>query len=335
MKFSTLLLTTASCALMIASSHISAQDAPSGDSVLVTVDGTPITLSEMQEMLISRYGRQLQQVPPEQRAMLQQRAQQMVMEDLVSRTLLLNSATKEGIKVSDKEMDERIADISKGFDGEMTLEQVLESAGMKLDEMKSRLEEDVKVGKLVEKVTEEIKEPTEDAVKKYFEENSSEFEQPASVTASHILVSTRGITDPIQLATKEALVKDLMKELKSEESKSFEALATEHSDCPSKAEGGSLGEFGKGQMVPEFEEAAFTQKVGEIGEPVKTQFGYHIIKVTDKKDSKKLAFADVQKDLTEKLLQEKKREKMSTYVEGLRKEADIVVPGAPEAPAAE
>lgn len=335
MKFSTLLLTTAACALMIASSHISAQDAPTGDSVLVTVDGTPITLSEMQEMLISRYGRQLQQVPPEQRAMLQQRAQQMVMEDLVSRTLLLNSATKEGIKVSDKEMDERIADISKGFDGEMTLEQVLESAGMKLDEMKSRLEEDVKVGKLVEKVTEEIKEPTEEDVKKYFEENSSEFEQPASVTASHILVSTRGITDPIQLATKEALVKDLMKELKSEESKSFEALATEHSDCPSKAEGGNLGEFGKGQMVPEFETAAFTQKVGEIGEPVKTQFGYHIIKVTDKKDSKKLAFADVQKDLTEKLLQEKKREKMSTYVEGLRKKADIVVPGAPEAPAAE
>ena len=319
-------------ALIFTFSLASAQDVPAEDSVLVTVDGTPIKMGEMEEMLMSRFGRQLQQVPPEQRTVIMQRAQQTVMEDLVSRILLINSATKEGIKVSEKEMEVRIAEIMKGLTGGMTLDQVLESAGMKLDEMKARLEQDVKVGKLVEKVTKGVNPPTEVEVKKYFDEHPDEFEQPSTVKASHILVSTRDITDPIQLATKEALVIDLQKQLKSKASKSFEELAMAHSDCPSKAQGGNLGEFGKGQMIPEFEEAAFAQEVGVIGQAVKTQFGYHIIKVTGKKESKKLAFAEVQEKLTTKIHEEQKREKVSTYIEGLRKEAKIVVPNAPEVP---
>ena len=336
MKYSLLLMAVTANALITLVSLVSAQDAPTEaptmDSVIVTVDGTPITMGEMQEMLMSRFGPQLQQVPAEQRTMILQQAQQMVMEDLVSRILLINSANKEGIKVSEKEIDDRIADITKGLTGGMTLDQVLEAAGMKLADMKVRLERDVKVGKLVEKVTKGVNPPSEVEVKKYFDENPDKFERPATIKASHILVSTKDITDPIQLATKEALVADLQKQLKSKDSKSFEELAAAHSDCPSKAKGGDLGEFGKGQMVPEFEKAAFAQKVGEIGPAVKSPFGYHIIKVTEKKESKKLAFAEVQENLTTKIHEEQKREKVSGYIEGLRKEAKIVVPGAPKVP---
>ena len=332
MKFFVLLMAAAANALILLPSFASAEEAPGMDSVIVTVDGTPITMGEMQEMLMSRFGRQLQQVPAEQRAMIVQQAQQMVMEDLVSRTLLVNSADKKGIKVSEKEMDDRIAEIEKGLSGGMTLDQVLEAAGMNLAQMRVRLEKDVKVGKLVAKVTEEVKPPTAGEVKKYFDEHPDEFEKPTTVQASHILVSTKGITDPIQLATKKALVDDLQKQLKAEDSKSFEELASAHSDCPSKAQGGNLGEFGKGQMVPEFEKAAFAQKVGEVGPTVKTEFGYHIIKVTDKKEATKLAFAEVQENLSTKIYEEQKREKVSTYLEGLRKEAKIVVPEVPKVP---
>jgi parvulin-like peptidyl-prolyl isomerase len=89
------------------------------------------------------------------------------------------------------------------------------------------------------------------------------------IRASHILVPT--------LNQAEFLLKEI------EKGKSFEELAKKYSSCPSGHEGGDLGFFGKGQMVPEFEKEAFSLKIGEISKPVKTQFGYHLIKVTDKK----------------------------------------------------
>ncbi|MDP4582703.1 MAG: peptidylprolyl isomerase [Verrucomicrobiales bacterium] len=166
-------------------------------------------------------------------------------------------------------------------------------------------------------------------MKKYFEEHPEEFAQKASIDASHILISTQGITEPAQLAAKEKAAKELREELVAKKGENFGEMAGVHSDCPSKAEGGNLGEFEKGQMVPEFEAAAFAQEVGAIGETVKTQFGYHIIKVNGKKEAKTLAYADVQKDLTERLAQESKSAKMGAYVEALREGAKIVQPNAP------
>lgn len=117
---------------------------PTDDPTVVTIDETVIKLSEMQEMLMNRFGRQLQQVPPDQQKEVMQRAQQMVMEDLISRTLLLNAADKQGIKITEKELDERITEVTAGLSGDMTLDQVLASAGMTLEEMKARLSEDSK-----------------------------------------------------------------------------------------------------------------------------------------------------------------------------------------------
>jgi peptidyl-prolyl cis-trans isomerase C len=302
--------------------------------VILEVDGTPITVLDVRELFTARYGRQFEQMPQEQRAMIEPQIQQMVMNELIQKTLLTNAAEKEGMKVEKAEIDESMKEIAAQVPEGETLEDFAKSAGVSLDRIREQITIDTKIRKLYEKVTAEVKAPEAAEVKKYFEEHPEEFEQKASVEASHILISTQGIEDPTQLAAKEKIAKELREEIVAKKGENFAEMATLHSDCPSKAQGGDLGEFEKGQMVPEFETAAFAQEIGAVGECVKTQFGYHIIKVSGKKEAKTLAFADVEKDLSATLLDQRKSEKMGAYVKDLRDKAKIVQPGAPEAPGA-
>ena len=154
-----------------------------------------------------------------------------------------------------------------------------------------------------------------------------------SVEAAHILISTQGV-EASQVAAKEKIAKELREEIVAKKGENFAEMAGLHSDCPSKAQGGDLGEFEKGQMVPEFEKAAFSQEVGAIGDLVKTDFGYHIIKVNGRKPAKTLSFDEVKADLGKDLLEDAKNEKMGAYLKDLRDKAKIVQPNAPAPEAA-
>ena len=116
---------------------------------------------------------------------------------------------------------------------------------------------------------------TDEEVAAYYEENKQQFTKGETVSAKHILVDS------------EEKCTSVLESITSGE-KAFEDAAKEASTCPSGARGGDLGEFGKGQMVKEFEEAAFAAEIGHVVGPVKTQFGYHLIKVEDKKTQKPL-----------------------------------------------
>ena len=175
--------------------------------------------------------------------------------------------------------------------------------------------------------------PDDAEVKKYYDEHPEEFKQDETVKASHILISTQGITDEAEIAKKKADAEAIRAQLVEAKGENFAELATAHSDCPSKARGGDLGDFGRGQMVPEFEKAAFSQDIGAVGEMVETQFGYHIIQVTEKNAATEMAYADVKEDLAEGLFEQKKSQTMQTYLEGLRENAKIEQPGQPAPPA--
>lgn len=130
-------------------------------------------------------------------------------------------------------------------------------------------------------------------IKAYYEANTSQFTAGEQVKAKHILVE------------EEATAKKIAEEIAG--GKSFEDAAKEYSTCPSKERGGDLGYFGAGQMVPEFEKAAFEGAAGEVIGPVKTQFGYHLILVEDKKEKKILPLEQVRAQLETTLLQQKKQ----------------------------
>lgn len=128
----------------------------------------------------------------------------------------------------------------------------------------------------------------------YFDAHPAQFQAGEQVKASHILVDS------------EEAAKKAAKEIAA--GKAFSDAAREYSTCPSKEKGGDLGYFGKGQMVPEFERAAFGAQAGETVGPVQTQFGYHLIRVEDKKQEEGVRFSDIKEQLKEKLLQQKKQE---------------------------
>jgi len=161
----------------------------------------------------------------------------------------------------------------------------------------------------VDKMLEGVEATDEDA-RKFYTENSNQFAQPAQIRASHILVEN------------DEEMKKVIAEI--EGGKSFEDAAKEFSTCPSKERGGDLGFFGEGQMVPEFEKVAFATEVGKVSEPVKTQFGVHIIKVEAKNPESMIPFEDVLDQLKAYLQNQKRSEAYQAELSRLKEKYKIV-----------
>lgn len=149
----------------------------------------------------------------------------------------------------------------------------------------------------------------ENEVKEYYEKNEQQFVTGESAKALHILVKT------------EEEAKKIEEEINA--GKSFEDAAKEYSQCPSKENGGDLGFFERGKMVPEFEEAAFTLEIGVVSEPVKTQFGYHLIKVVEKKESSVIPFEQVQYQIKDFVLRNKQNEEYKAYTDTIKEKYEI------------
>jgi peptidyl-prolyl cis-trans isomerase C len=135
---------------------------------------------------------------------------------------------------------------------------------------------------------------SDEEAKAYYDKNLSMFSQPKSVSASHILVNT------------EDEAKKILEEINN--GLDFAEAASKYSNCPSKDRGGALGDFTKGKMVPEFEQAAFNMNAGETSDPVKTQFGYHLIKVDKVNEAKESAFEEVKEQVKKQCLAEKQND---------------------------
>ena len=160
-------------------------------------------------------------------------------------------------------------------------------------EQMARLKEDLLTSYAMQKALEKVAVTEEDA-KAYYEENREKFVAGMIFNASHILVDS------------EEKAKDLLAKIKAGEV-TFEAAAAEHSSCPSGKNGGGLGDFGSGQMVPEFENACAAMEVGQISEPVQTQFGYHLILLNKKEDGGEMPFDEIKDNLMNALREEKQQ----------------------------
>ena len=146
---------------------------------------------------------------------------------------------------------------------------------------------------------------TDDEQKSFYEENKAQFGKGATVSAKHILTDS------------EEKCQTILKNIEAGE-KTFEDAAREFSTCPSGAKGGDLGEFGKGQMVKEFEDAAFDAEIGKVVGPVKTQFGYHLIKVEKKNEPKTAEFDEVKGQIFQQLLGKKQNDAYEAKVKELK-----------------
>ena len=172
-----------------------------------------------------------------------------------------------------------------------------------------QLEKDLLTQMAINKVLSDVTITDEDA-KKFYDENKDQFAQKEAVSAKHILVDN------------EEKFKEIMEKINNNEI-TFEEAAKQYSNCPSGQQGGDLGMFNRGMMVPEFEEAAFTLDINEVSEPVKTQFGYHLIKVENKKEATTSAFEEVKTQIIQRLMQQAQDNKYLQTIKDLEAKHNV------------
>ncbi|WP_332650115.1 peptidylprolyl isomerase [Lysinibacillus sp. 54212] len=255
---------------------------------VATVDGEVITEAELNELMTSQHG-------------------PTVLDSLITNKIVELEAKKLDVKVSKDEIEKEYKVYAEEFGGEEALLESLKAYNVGVEEIKK----DIETYLTTLKVMEEYVEIKDEDVKTYFEENKNMFGTPEEVEASHILLED------------EATAKEVLAKVKAGED--FAKLAKEYSKDPGSAEnGGALGFFGTGKMVPEFEEAAFAMKKGEVSaEPVKTVNGYHIIKVTDKKEAVEATFEDSKEEARKLLLEERINQEYQTWINEKKSEYKI------------
>jgi len=214
-----------------------------------------------------------------------------VINQLAKKVLLKQFVEKQDIGVSGGEIQGELEKIqyflkSNPNDSDKSLEEILESQGSNIGELEDEIRRTLALSKYLDNRVDD-----EEKIS-YFESNINAF-NGEKVKASHILIDTTKLKTAAELETAKQKIEEVKKEI--DNGADFAETAREYSTCPSAENGGDIGFFQrKGSLVEEFAEAAFSMKVGEISEPVKTQFGYHIIKVTDKEEGKDVKYAEVE-----------------------------------------
>lgn len=258
-----------------------------GGGVVARVNGETITRDAFYEELVDQAG-------------------PAVLNRMVTDVLVRQEARKKGVTVSPQEVERQIQEIAAPFSSEEAFYQALANYGY----MEASLRRQLETNLLVKAILEPQVEVTEEDLKAYFEERKDRYNEPEMVKVRHILVDDEKTAQEVR-----------EKLLQGED---FAQLAEAYSkDGGSAAQGGELGWIARGQMVPEFEEAAFSLPVGEISQPVESYYGWHIIEVEDRQEGREVSFEDVKERVKEDYIDEQIAQMSGPWLENLRRSADI------------
>jgi peptidyl-prolyl cis-trans isomerase C len=243
------------------------------------------------------------------------------LENLVEREVLFQESEKRGIKVDESVVNNELDKLKKRFPSEEEFKQNLERMDLTEASLKSEFKRVMAVQQLIEEQIVVNVAVSEKEVDSYYTNNPNLFKQPEQVRASHILIGVKSDANESEKAEARKKTESVLSRLKKGEK--FEALAKEFSTCPSNTKGGDLGFFRRGQMVKPFENAAFSLEPGQTSDIVETRFGYHVIRVVEKKPASTLALADVKEQLEQQIKQQKIRSEMGKYVADLKEKAKV------------
>ncbi len=322
-------------------------------NVVVKVNGETITEDQVEKNIMRILSQQQTQLQPEQMEQFKKFYRTQIIEMLVNNELMIQMAKKENVKVTDKDymeiLDEQLEQFRsmQGWSEEELVENLKSAPGFtNMEDFKKQQVENIKKddgaraailqGKLLERKFPEKLKVTETAIEEHYEKNKeSQFTQNAQVRASHILCSILDEQRQPKSEEEQKAAFEKCEKIKQDLAKpdvDFAEVAKDHSDCPSSSNGGDLNFFAKDRMVPEFSEAAFNMEVGEVSDIVKTQFGYHIIKVTDKKDGKVIPFKEAHDMIKMQLHNENLAKAREEYLDEVKKDAEIEYVNQNDAP---
>ena len=285
---------------------------------LVKVDDATITQGDLNaEMKIAqKILQEVRGMPAEQFESLAGMLKPQVLDDLVTRVLVNNECTRQKVVVSDEDLRKELALFKATLPANKSYETVLKEYGMTQEILEGNIREQLKLERLLKVVP-----PTDEEIKKFYEENKAKFGAAETCHARHILIKSEKDDSAETKKAKKAKIDGLSKQIK--DGGDFAKLAKENSDCPSKAQGGDLGAFSRGQMVPAFEKVAFGLKTNEVSDVVETDFGYHIIQMLEYTPANSPSFDDVKGKIPAIIKKMKVNKEAGPMIDGLRGKAKI------------
>jgi parvulin-like peptidyl-prolyl isomerase len=233
-----------------------------------------------------------------------------ILDQLINYELLYQQAQKEKVKISNDDINLEIDKIKDNFSSPEEFNKALKANNITLVRLKEDIKRQLMINSILEKTRNQVSISDEDLLE-YYNENKDSFLEPEQVHARHILLETEEEANNILLQLKEDII-------------DFAEMAKEKSIGPSAPSGGDLGFFTRGQMVKEFEDAAFSLEPGEISKVVQTQFGYHIIKCEEKKEGYSPNFEEAKERINNILKYQRENEAITAFTSKLREEAVIV-----------
>ena len=317
-RFATKIIMVLVFTLMSALAWAVEEKAP-GDKVAV-VNGVTIskdTYDRELNFFVRRAAPGGKTIPDEQMAQMKNE----VLESLIDRELLYQESKKKGIQIKSEAVTDQLQKIQQRYPSKEEFNKLLSNMGLTESDVQMQIARGMAIQELIDKeVTEKVK-VSDEETKSFYDKNPQLFQQPEQVKASHILIKVEADAPADKKA--EARKKIETVQQKVQKGEDFAILAKTYSEGPSGPRGGDLGYFERGRMVKPFEEVAFNLKPNETSEIVETRFGYHLIKVDDKKPARKMTYAEVKDRLKEQLKKQKTDSETENYIETLRKEAKI------------
>jgi peptidyl-prolyl cis-trans isomerase C len=253
-----------------------------------------------------------------------------IVEKLVERRLLESAIDKADIEVTDAQIDDKLVEVREEFakvqqqsgQGTMSLEDLAKQLGISQKELRDSISQSIAVEALLRQRG--AVEVTDAEVRAFYDDNTEAFNRPESVTASHILVKVDAGADDATVAAKKKEAEAIAASAR-QDGADFAKLAMEKSEGPSAPNGGSLGTFQRGQMVKEFENVAFSLDPGKVSDPVKTQFGWHVIKVEKKTPGGLVPFDEISDKLKRQMENDQLEKGIAELVTELREDATIEI----------
>jgi parvulin-like peptidyl-prolyl isomerase len=287
--------------------------------VLARVNGENVTKADFDRLIKNIEQSNGKPVPPERRDEILRKA----LDDLITLTVLSQEAKTRNVAVSDADIDANLAELRKSFRGnDQQFQQALAARGMTSEQMRTDAGVQLRVNKMVQTEVSTVAGASEAEAREFYDKNPDRF-KPEEVRASHILVAVKEDAKEGEVAQARARAESVLKQAKA--GTDFATLARRYSDDSSKSQGGDLGFFPHGKLPPEFEQVAFSLKAGQMSDVVATPFGFHIIKVADRRVAPTMPFEQVSPQIREMLFTQRKEQKAQAFIESVKKKAKIEV----------
>lgn len=268
---------------------------------------------------LERYERARHEVRPA----LKERLKDNIVRRLVDAEIIRQQAQKMNVTVSDEEFEKRWQEHRARYGDEAAFKNFMDKAGTTEADLKEQFRHNLLRERVFAAVSDSVK-VSDEQLKDFYEKNKDRFDEPEQVRASHVLLRIPANASDADKKKRLDEAKAIAKQAKKKGA-DFAALATKHSEDPTKSRGGDLGWFSRGRMVKPFEDAVFAMKDGEVSDVIETSFGYHVIKRTGHKPPSKKTFEDVKERIERQVASRERNEAIRNALQKWKEEAKVEI----------